>query len=164
MPAGHDLDASFGAEEFERESTAGIAGVLFESSSLRPIDEEAVEGGLHHPDDVVVQAHETVFERRRVEACAWVFAEKVGDDEPSLGLAPFMVREIFRIITSLRDAGVSILLVEQNARAALAVAEYGYVLENGAITLEGPTSELSSNSRIVDSYLGRAGAHQPAIS
>jgi branched-chain amino acid transport system ATP-binding protein len=85
-------------------------------------------------------------------------------DEPSLGLAPFMVREIFRIITSLRDAGVSILLVEQNARAALAVAEYGYVLENGAITLEGPTSELSSNSRIVDSYLGRTGANQVAIS
>ncbi len=76
-------------------------------------------------------------------------------DEPSLGLAPFMVREIFRIITSLRDTGVSILLVEQNARAALAVADYGYVLENGSVTLEGPTAELASNSRSVDTYLGR---------
>ncbi|MGD9767882.1 MAG: ABC transporter ATP-binding protein [Pseudolabrys sp.] len=76
-------------------------------------------------------------------------------DEPSLGLAPFMVREIFRIITSLRETGVSILLVEQNARAALAVADYGYVLENGAVTLEGPTSDLASNSRVIDTYLGR---------
>ena len=77
-------------------------------------------------------------------------------DEPSLGLAPFMVREIFRIITSLRETGVSILLVEQNARAALAVADYGYVLENGAVTLEGPTSELANNSRVIDTYLGRS--------
>ncbi|MGN6461533.1 MAG: ABC transporter ATP-binding protein [Pseudolabrys sp.] len=77
-------------------------------------------------------------------------------DEPSLGLAPFMVREIFRIITSLRETGVSILLVEQNARAALAVADYGYVLENGAVTLEGPTSDLASNSRVIDTYLGRS--------
>ena len=76
-------------------------------------------------------------------------------DEPSLGLAPFMVREIFRIITSLRETGLSILLVEQNARAALAVADYGYVLENGAVTLEGPTSDLASNSRVIDTYLGR---------
>ncbi len=76
-------------------------------------------------------------------------------DEPSLGLAPFMVREIFRIITSLRETGVSILLVEQNARAALAVADYGYVLENGAVTLEGPTSDLATNSRVIDTYLGR---------
>ena len=58
-------------------------------------------------------------------------------DEPSLGLAPLMVREIFRIVASLRDLGVSILLVEQNARAALETAEYGYVLEMGEITHQG---------------------------
>ncbi len=76
-------------------------------------------------------------------------------DEPSLGLAPLMVREIFRIIADLRKTGVSILLIEQNARAALEIADYGYVLENGAITLEGPAQELAGNPRIVDTYLGR---------
>ncbi len=64
-------------------------------------------------------------------------------DEPSLGLAPLIVREIFRIIADLRATGVSILLVEQNARAALQVADYGYVLETGEIVLEGPARELA---------------------
>ena len=77
-------------------------------------------------------------------------------DEPSLGLAPLIVRDIFRIIAGLRDTGVSILLVEQNARAALQVADYGYVLETGEIVLEGPSVELASNSRIIESYLGLA--------
>ncbi len=77
-------------------------------------------------------------------------------DEPSLGLAPLIVREIFRIISSLRESGVSILLVEQNARAALAVADYGYVLETGAIALEGPAAELLHNPRVIESYLGLA--------
>ncbi len=77
-------------------------------------------------------------------------------DEPSLGLAPLIVLEIFRIIESLRESGVSILLVEQNARAALAVADYGYVLETGAIALEGPAADLMHNPRVVESYLGLA--------
>jgi branched-chain amino acid transport system ATP-binding protein len=76
-------------------------------------------------------------------------------DEPSLGLAPIMVREIFRIIADLRAAGVSILLVEQNARAALEIADYAYVLENGAISLHGAARELAGNARVVDTYLGR---------
>jgi branched-chain amino acid transport system ATP-binding protein len=76
-------------------------------------------------------------------------------DEPSLGLAPLIVREIFRTITELRKTGVSILLVEQNARAALQVADYGYVIENGAITLEGPAAELAANRSVVETYLGR---------
>jgi branched-chain amino acid transport system ATP-binding protein len=75
-------------------------------------------------------------------------------DEPSLGLAPLIVREIFRIIAQLRRAGVAILLVEQNARAALQVADYGYVLETGEVALEGPASELAHNPRVVESYLG----------
>jgi branched-chain amino acid transport system ATP-binding protein len=79
-------------------------------------------------------------------------------DEPSLGLAPIMVREIFRIIADLRAAGVSILLVEQNARAALEIADYAYVLENGAISLHGPARELAGNARVVDTYLGRRAA------
>jgi len=77
-------------------------------------------------------------------------------DEPSLGLAPLVVKEIFRIIDSLRSTGVTILLVEQNARAALEVADYGYVLEMGEIALEGPASDLARDSRVIDTYLGAA--------
>ncbi len=79
-------------------------------------------------------------------------------DEPSLGLAPLIVRDIFRVIASLRATGVSILLVEQNARAALQVADYGYVLETGDMVLEGPSTELASNPRVAESYLGLAAA------
>jgi branched-chain amino acid transport system ATP-binding protein len=75
-------------------------------------------------------------------------------DEPSLGLAPLVVAEIFRIIERLRETGVSILLIEQNARAALEVADYGYVLETGAIALEGPAGELAKDPRVIETYLG----------
>jgi branched-chain amino acid transport system ATP-binding protein len=75
-------------------------------------------------------------------------------DEPSLGLAPKIVREIFHIIAALRETGVATLLVEQNARAALQVADYGYVLETGSVTLEGPARELASNPKVIESYLG----------
>ena len=77
-------------------------------------------------------------------------------DEPSLGLAPLVVKEIFRIIERLRAEGTSILLVEQNARAALEVAEHGYVLETGSIAVEGPAAELAHNPRVIESYLGAA--------
>jgi branched-chain amino acid transport system ATP-binding protein len=75
-------------------------------------------------------------------------------DEPSLGLAPLIVRDIFSIVTRLRDSGVSILLVEQNARAALQVADWGYVLETGDLVLQGPAEELARDPRVIDSYLG----------
>ena len=75
-------------------------------------------------------------------------------DEPSLGLAPLIVREIFRIIEQLREQGTSILLIEQNARAALAVSDHGYVLETGAIVLDGPARELATDPRIIETYLG----------
>jgi branched-chain amino acid transport system ATP-binding protein len=75
-------------------------------------------------------------------------------DEPSLGLAPLIVREIFRIVVGLRELGVSILLVEQNARAALQTADYGYVLETGEIVLHGPAGELLHDKRIAATYLG----------
>jgi branched-chain amino acid transport system ATP-binding protein len=78
-------------------------------------------------------------------------------DEPSLGLAPLIVKEVFHAITELRAAGVSILLVEQNARAALQVADYGYVLETGEIVLEGKSAELAANPRVAQTYLGLAG-------
>ncbi|MBK6865617.1 MAG: ABC transporter ATP-binding protein [Ideonella sp.] len=77
-------------------------------------------------------------------------------DEPSLGLAPRVVKEIFRTIDGLRATGVTILLVEQNARAALEVADYGYVLEMGEVALEGPAAELARDPRVIDTYLGAA--------
>ena len=80
-------------------------------------------------------------------------------DEPSLGLAPLVIREIFRTITQLKKLGVAILLVEQNARAALQVADYGYVLETGELSLEGPTRDLLTDPRVVESYLGLGGRH-----
>jgi branched-chain amino acid transport system ATP-binding protein len=75
-------------------------------------------------------------------------------DEPSLGLAPLIVREIFRAIAALRATGVSILLVEQNARAALETADYGYVLETGEIATQGAAKELLDDPKLVASYLG----------
>ncbi|QSJ16462.1 ABC transporter ATP-binding protein [Nostoc sp. UHCC 0702] len=75
-------------------------------------------------------------------------------DEPSLGLAPAIVREIFSIIENLRATGVTILLVEQNANLALQIADRGYVLEAGAITLTGAASELISDERVKKAYLG----------
>ncbi|CAG0983030.1 High-affinity branched-chain amino acid transport ATP-binding protein LivF [Burkholderiales bacterium] len=76
-------------------------------------------------------------------------------DEPSLGLAPLVVREIFSIIVGLRQAGVSILLVEQNARAALQVSDEGFVLETGDLVLSGPSAELAANPRVAATYLGQ---------
>ncbi|MFI4928747.1 MAG: ABC transporter ATP-binding protein [Burkholderiales bacterium] len=75
-------------------------------------------------------------------------------DEPSLGLAPLVVREVFRTIERLREGGASILLIEQNARAALEVSDHAYVLETGALALEGPARELARDPRVIDTYLG----------
>jgi len=75
-------------------------------------------------------------------------------DEPSLGLAPLIVKEILGIVQKLRDSGVTIILVEQNARAALQLADYAYVLEMGNISLHGPASELAKDHRIIETYLG----------
>jgi branched-chain amino acid transport system ATP-binding protein len=77
-------------------------------------------------------------------------------DEPSLGLAPLIVKEIFHIISALRGTGVATLLIEQNARAALQVSDYGYVLETGELALEGPANELARNPRVIETYLGLA--------
>jgi branched-chain amino acid transport system ATP-binding protein len=79
-------------------------------------------------------------------------------DEPSLGLAPLVVREIFHTIARLRSEGVSILLVEQNARAALQVADHGYVLETGEISMQGPAAQLADDPRVIETYLGAARA------
>ena len=76
-------------------------------------------------------------------------------DEPSLGLAPVLVEEIFQIIRRLKAEGMTLLLVEQFALAALAVADYGYVLENGHVVLEGSATSLRSNDRVRSAYLGQ---------
>ena len=78
-------------------------------------------------------------------------------DEPSLGLAPLIVREIFHIVADLKKTGVAILLVEQNARAALQIADYGYVLETGSVALEGESRQLADDPRVVETYLGLGG-------
>ncbi|WP_085318258.1 ABC transporter ATP-binding protein [Derxia lacustris] len=78
-------------------------------------------------------------------------------DEPSLGLAPRITREIFSIVEALRATGVTILLVEQNARAALAVADHAHVLETGAFALQGPAAQLADDPRVIETYLGAAG-------
>ena len=83
-------------------------------------------------------------------------------DEPSLGLAPLIVREVLNIVASLRDMGVSVLLVEQNARAALNVADRGYVLEMGEVAVQGPANELMHDQRVIDTYLGVGGARAAA--
>ncbi len=75
-------------------------------------------------------------------------------DEPSLGLAPLIVREVLQVVSSLRKLGVAVLLVEQNARAALQVADRGFVLEMGAVALSGPAQSLLNDRRIIDTYLG----------
>jgi branched-chain amino acid transport system ATP-binding protein len=78
-------------------------------------------------------------------------------DEPSLGLAPLIVREILRVVAQLRERGVAVLLVEQNARAALQVADYAYVLESGEVALHGPSAQLADDPRVIESYLGLGG-------
>jgi branched-chain amino acid transport system ATP-binding protein len=76
-------------------------------------------------------------------------------DEPSMGLAPLLVRGIFEILKRLNEQGLTILLVEQNVRQALQVAEYAYVMENGKIALAGPSAELRGNPKVIEAYLGR---------
>lgn len=83
-------------------------------------------------------------------------------DEPSLGLAPLIVREVLQVVASLRARGVAILLVEQNARAALAVADRAYVLEMGSVALSGAAGDLASDPRIIETYLGIGGRKTPA--
>jgi branched-chain amino acid transport system ATP-binding protein len=78
-------------------------------------------------------------------------------DEPSLGLAPLIVRDVFTIIGDLRRDGVSILLVEQNARAALEISDYAYVMELGRIASRGPAREIAADPKLVESYLGLGG-------
>jgi branched-chain amino acid transport system ATP-binding protein len=75
-------------------------------------------------------------------------------DEPSLGLAPLVIKDIFDTLKKIKEAGTTILIVEQNALQTLKIADYAYVLELGKIGLEGPASELVTNKKLIDAYLG----------
>lgn len=75
-------------------------------------------------------------------------------DEPSMGLAPIIVQEIFNTIDQLNTKGMTILLVEQNARAALQIADFAYVLETGQVVLEGPAAKLLNDPKVKEAYLG----------
>ncbi len=76
-------------------------------------------------------------------------------DEPSLGLAPLIVKDIFNIIKTINEEGITVLLIEQNANMALKIADWGYVMETGVITMQGPGSELLANESIKEAYLGK---------
>lgn len=78
-------------------------------------------------------------------------------DEPSLGLAPIIVKSVFETVTRIRDEGITVILVEQNANQALAIADYGYVLENGRVVLEGRGRDLLCDPAVIDAYLGGSG-------
>lgn len=82
-------------------------------------------------------------------------------DEPSLGLAPLLVAQVFELIGGLRDDGLTILLVEQNARGALKLADRAYVIETGKVVLTGPAAELLDDPRVTRSYLGEASPVRP---
>lgn len=75
-------------------------------------------------------------------------------DEPSMGLAPMLIREIFKTLGELKERGITIFLVEQNVRLALQLADFAYVMENGAIALQGPSRDLLNDPKIVEAYLG----------
>jgi branched-chain amino acid transport system ATP-binding protein len=75
-------------------------------------------------------------------------------DEPSMGLAPLIVAQVMQVISEIRDQGTTVLLVEQNARAALKVTDRAYVIDGGATTIEGRAAELLADPRIIDAYLG----------
>lgn len=79
-------------------------------------------------------------------------------DEPSLGLAPLIVEEIFRVVTMLKESGSTVLLIEQNARAALRLADHAYLLETGSVVLGAPADELARDERVAQAYLGLGGA------
>ena len=141
-------------------------------SEIYDIEVEPVEGGIEVRLDIAAQRMARLQERRQQLAGTLSGGERqmlaMGRalmarptllmlDEPSLGLAPKIVRDVFHILTDLRKTGVSILLVEQNARAALEVADYTYVMELGAITTQGSPAEISNDPRLVESYLGLGG-------
>jgi branched-chain amino acid transport system ATP-binding protein len=131
-----------------RGGRAELAGLLEEACALFPILKERhrqLAGTLSGGQQQMLAIGRALMSRPRLLML----------DEPSLGVAPLVVRDIYATLSALRRGGMTVLLVEQNARAALAVADRGYVLETGQIVLEGSSAELSANPEVQRAYLGK---------
>ncbi len=157
VPEGRQVFASLSVEENlvlggyvlqKKEGRSGVAKELEHQYDLFPVLRERrqqLAGTLSGGEQQMLAMGRALMSRPRL----------VMMDEPSTGLAPLIVRDIFSVITRLRQEGNTVLLVEQNAKAALGVADRGYVLEVGKVILQGPAGDLLSNSDVQRAYLGR---------
>ena len=119
--------------------------------ALNPVEDAVV---ILRLDDHVNIGFVGLFAEHAMARAMMLNPDVVLLDEPSMGLAPILVEEVFRIIARLRREGVTMLLVEQFAAAALNVADYGYVLENGRIAVHGPAEKLKNDPAVKAAYLG----------
>ncbi len=157
VPEGRQVFATMGVEENlvlgghvlqKREGRAAVLRELGHQYELFPVLRERrhqLAGTLSGGEQQMLAMARALMSRPRL----------VMMDEPSTGLAPLVVRDIFRVIVRLRQEGNTVLLVEQNARAALAIADRGYVLETGKVILQGPAGDLLANRDVQRAYLGR---------
>jgi branched-chain amino acid transport system ATP-binding protein len=156
VPEGRQVFATMSVEEnlilgahvLRKEGKEMLAGLLEHQYTLFPVLQERkgqLAGTLSGGEQQMLAMARALMSRPKM----------VMMDEPSTGLAPLIVKEIFQIIVRLRDEGNTVLLVEQNARAALAIADRGYVLEIGKVILQGPAGDLLNNRDVQRAYLGR---------
>jgi len=161
------LGMSIVPEQRELFGTMSVADNLILGAFSRRSDREAVTGQLHAVLDLFPKLKEREHQlaatlsggERQMLAIGRALMNRPKVlllDEPSLGLAPRIVEDVFAAIDRLRDFGVSMLIVEQNARIALRHADYGFVLENGTFAMEGPAGSLLGDARVLNSYLGAA--------
>jgi branched-chain amino acid transport system ATP-binding protein len=156
VPEGRQVFATMSVEEnlllgahvLHKEGRAAVEGLLEHQYQLFPVLRDRktqLAGTLSGGEQQMLAMARALSSRPKM----------VMMDEPSTGLAPLIVKEIFQIIVRLRDEGNTVLLVEQNAKAALAIADRGYVLETGKVILQGPASDLLNNRDVQRAYLGR---------
>jgi branched-chain amino acid transport system ATP-binding protein len=153
IPEGREILTSLTVKEnlllgaYRRSDKAGIAADLKSVLALFPRLKERIEGAagnLSGGEQQMLAIARALMARPRLLLL----------DEPSMGLAPLLVQEIFKTLGELNERGLTIFLVEQNARQALKIAHYAYVMENGKIVLSGPSAEMLKNPRIIQAYLG----------
>jgi branched-chain amino acid transport system ATP-binding protein len=157
VPEGRQVFATLSVEENlilggyvlqQREGKAAVAKELAHQYDLFPVLRERgrqLAGTLSGGEQQMLAMARALMSRPRL----------VMMDEPSTGLAPLIVKNIFQVIVRLRDEGNTVLLIEQNARAALRIADRGYVLETGKVILQGPAEDLLANRDVQRAYLGR---------